>query len=201
MNLYPLDTIRVQGLGNQFCLFVSLSGEKFWNQHIYYVKGLLYMAVTWQSKRNNVCVPDRDQSSSLLCISSSFLFNVGIVHHFDTVNRLDTVETGHVLTPSTCSHSPASSFPGLRKAGQGPWNKATHSSGPTGEWKSYGVLLLTWTLLHRLDEVGQLFICWQHQGVWQAGTGSVGKYKNPLIFHPHCRYPMQYDVHYYFNLQ
>ena len=40
-------------------------------------------------KKNNVCVPDRDQSSSLFCISSSFLFNIGIVSHFDMVNRLD----------------------------------------------------------------------------------------------------------------
>ena len=31
----------------------------------------------------NVCVPDRDQSSSLLRISSSFLFNVVIVCHFE----------------------------------------------------------------------------------------------------------------------
>ena len=38
------------------CLSVSLFGEKFWNQDIYYVKGLLYAAVTWQSKKNNVCV-------------------------------------------------------------------------------------------------------------------------------------------------
>ena len=45
--------------------------------------------MTWQSKKNNVCVPDRDQSSSLFCISSSFLFNVGIVSHSDTVNHLD----------------------------------------------------------------------------------------------------------------
>ena len=89
--------------------------------------------MTWQSKKNNVCVPDRDQSSSLLCISSYFLFNIGIVHHFDTVNHLDMVETGHMLTPSTCSCSPASSFPGLRKAGRGAGNEATHSSGHTGE--------------------------------------------------------------------
>ena len=41
-------------------------------------------------------------------ISSSFLFNIGIVHHFDTVNHLDTVETGHMQTPSTCSCPPAS---------------------------------------------------------------------------------------------
>ena len=38
--------------------------------------------------------------------------NIGIVHHFDTVNHLDTVETGHMRTPSTCSRPPASSFPG-----------------------------------------------------------------------------------------
>ena len=32
---------------------------------------LLYVAVTLESKKN-VCVPDRDENSSLLCISSSF---------------------------------------------------------------------------------------------------------------------------------
>ena len=42
---------------------------------------------------------------------------------------MDTVETGHVLTPSTCSRSPASSLPGLRKVGRGPGNEATHLSG------------------------------------------------------------------------
>ena len=78
-------------------------------------------------KNNNVCVPDRDQNSSLLCISSSFLFNIGVVHHFDTVNHLDTVETGHIQTPSTCLRSPASSFQVLRKTGRGPGNKATHA--------------------------------------------------------------------------
>ena len=83
-------------------------------------KGLLYTAVTWQSKRIiDVCVPDRDQSSSPLCISSSFLFNVSIVHHFDTVNHLDAVKTGHVLTPSTCSrHQPSRSQDG-EKLGEG----------------------------------------------------------------------------------
>ena len=44
------------------------------------------LSVRWKI---NVCVLDRDQSSSLFCISSSFLFNVGIVGHFDTVNHLD----------------------------------------------------------------------------------------------------------------
>ena len=45
--------------------------------------------------------------------------------------------------------SPASSFPGLRKAGRGPGNEATHSSGRTGE-SCYR------TFLRRLDEVCQL---------------------------------------------
>ena len=126
---YPAHTCT-KGLSNQFCPFVSqsvcLSSDTFWNQHIHWFKQLLYVAMTLQSKKNNVCVPDRDQSSSLLCISSSFLLNIGIVHHFDTVNHLDTVETGHMWTPSTCSCPPASSFPGLRKAGWGPGNEATH---------------------------------------------------------------------------
>ena len=62
----------------------------------------------------------------LLCISRSFLFNIGIVHPSDMVNHLDTVETGHMRTPSMCSRPPASSFPGFRKAGQEPGNEATH---------------------------------------------------------------------------
>ena len=71
---------------------------------------LLYVAMTWQS---NVHVPDGDQSSSLLGISNSFLFNIGIVHHFDMVNHLDTVETGlqahvHVHQPPRCQVRPVS---------------------------------------------------------------------------------------------
>ena len=45
--------------------------------------------------------------------------------------------------------SPVSSFPGLPKAGRGPGNEATHSSGRTGE-SCYR------TFLRRLDEVCQL---------------------------------------------
>ena len=37
-----------------------------------------------------------------------------------------------MLILSTCSDSPASSFPGLRKAGRGAGNEATHSSGMSG---------------------------------------------------------------------
>ena len=39
---------------------------------------------------------------------------------------MGTVETGHMRTPSMCSCPPASSFPGLHKAGWGPGNEATH---------------------------------------------------------------------------
>ena len=107
----------VKELVLSICQSVCQYGEKFGNQHIYWVKQLqlLYVTITYL-KKNNVCVHDRDQSSSLLCVSSSFLFNIGIVHHFDTINHLDTVETRHMRTPSMCSRSPASSFPGLRKA-------------------------------------------------------------------------------------
>ena len=41
-----------------------------------------------------VYVPHKEQSGSTLCISSSFLFNVVIVHHFNMVNTLDMVESG-----------------------------------------------------------------------------------------------------------
>ena len=72
-----------------------------------------------------------------------------------------------MLTPSTCSRSQASSFPGLQKAGQGPGNETTHSSGRTGE----GVIK-TRMLLCGLDEVGQLLYevhLLTAQGVWQVG--------------------------------
>ena len=114
------------------CLHYPVCMHKGVKQSVLSVCRSVSLSVQW--KINNVCVPDRDQSSSLLCISSSFLFNIGIVHHFDTVNHLDMVKTGYVLTPSTCSRSPASLFPGWWKAGQGPGNEATHSSGRTGEW-------------------------------------------------------------------
>ena len=61
------------------------------------------------------------------CISSSFLFSIGIVHYFDTVNHLDTVER-------LSSHSPASSFPGLRKAELWPRNEAMHSLDFMNDW-------------------------------------------------------------------
>ena len=67
-----------------------------------------------------------DQSISLLWISSSFLFNISIVHHFDTVNHFDTVETGNMQTPSPCLSSPPRHSQDCEKAGQGSGNEATH---------------------------------------------------------------------------
>ena len=39
-----------------------------------------------------------------------------------------------MLTPSTCSHSQASLFPGLQKAGWGPGNEAMHSLSLMDGW-------------------------------------------------------------------
>ena len=53
------------------------------------------------TKDENICIPDRDQSSSLLRISTTF----GIAYHFEMV------ETGHMLlTPSKCSLVPRPSI-------------------------------------------------------------------------------------------
>ena len=49
--------------------------------------------------------------------SSAFPPLSGIVQHFDVVNHLDTVETGHMQTPCTCL---------CPQAGQGPENEALH---------------------------------------------------------------------------
>ena len=79
--------------------------------------------MTWQSI---MYVYLTETKAVHFCAFPALFYNIGIVHHFDTVNHLDTVETGHMQTPSMCSRPPASSFTGLRKAGQGPGNEATH---------------------------------------------------------------------------
>ena len=111
---YPAHACA-KGLRNRFCSSVSqsvcLSICPVKNLKISTSTGLSKCCTwRWHSslKKFNVCVPYRDQSRSLLYISSSFLFKIGIVHHFDMVNHLDTVETRHMRTPSTCSHQPPS---------------------------------------------------------------------------------------------
>ena len=79
-------------------------------------------------------------------------------------------------TPSTCSRSPASSFPGLRKAGRGPGNEATH---PLDLWTATQVSKIwcqrTRMLLGRLDEVSQLLhevghlLCEASQLLYEVG--------------------------------
>ena len=51
----------------------------------------------------SACIPDRDQSGSILRISSFFLFNIDIVRHFNTVNNSDTAEAGHTRALDKCS--------------------------------------------------------------------------------------------------
>ena len=108
-------------------LSVSQFSEKFWNQYIYWVKQLLYA----QLHGNLIEIMNAYLIETKPVHSSAFpalsIWHRLDVHHFDTVNHLDTVETGHMRIPSMCSCPPASSFPGLRKAGQGPGNNATHS--------------------------------------------------------------------------
>ena len=81
---------------------------------------------------------------------------------FDMVNHLDTVETRHMLTPNTCR---------------------VHQPSIAKSWA--GGLMRSISCSMRSVSYSMKFICWQHQGVWQPGTSSVGKYKNPLIFHPY----------------
>ena len=46
-------------------------------------------------KKKGLRVPDRLQSGSILRFSSSFIFNIRIVCHFNKVNISDTVESGY----------------------------------------------------------------------------------------------------------
>ena len=73
------------------CQFVSLSVQcKFWRVSNFWNWLTLY------KKERDVCVSHRKQSSFTLCSSSCFLFNVGIVHHFNTVDTLDNTQTRHM---------------------------------------------------------------------------------------------------------
>ena len=92
------------GLSNWFCpSVVCLSSEKNCNLKIYRVKRLLILTITLKKKKICACIPDRDQSGSILRISSFFLFNIDIVRHFNTVNNSDTAEAGHTRALDTCS--------------------------------------------------------------------------------------------------
>ena len=91
-----------KGLSNQFCpsvslfvsLFVSLSSK---NLNIDRVKQI--------SKTDNTTDIVKKVSTSqeakrfyTLCFSSSFLFNVVIICHFNTVDTLEMVESGYSRT-------------------------------------------------------------------------------------------------------
>ena len=51
-------------------------------------------------KKSDLRVPHRQQSGSILRFSSSFLFKIGIVRHFNTVNTSDMVESGIHVDPT-----------------------------------------------------------------------------------------------------
>ena len=78
--------------------------KKNCNLEIYRVKRLLILTITLKIfKKIGTCVPNRDQSGSILPISSFFLFNIDIVYHFNMVNHLDTAEAGHTRALDMCS--------------------------------------------------------------------------------------------------
>ena len=90
------------------------------NPHLYWVKHLLCVV------RNNIAICKKItciRFGSVLCNSSSFLFNIGIVHHFWN-GELDIVETGQKQTPSTC----LCSFPVLQPAWEQAFTWRVHNS-------------------------------------------------------------------------
>ena len=119
---YPVNACA-KGLMNRFCQFFSLSVSQSvsvypkkslqsWNQHIYCVKQLLYAAIMWQSKKNMYVYLIETKAahfSAFPAVLYCLLFWYGQPLGY-------TVETRHMRTPSMCSRSPASSFPGLWKA-------------------------------------------------------------------------------------
>ena len=96
------------------------------------------------------------------------------------------METRHVLTSSKHVFAFTSLLaPRKVTSWVGAWERGK-ASVLAHRWMKSEIwhVIKTRTLLRGVDEFGQLLICCQHQGVWQVGTSAVGKYKNPLIFHP-----------------
>ena len=181
----PCTCMHEKGLSNRFCPSVSLSvcqsSEKFWNQHIYWVKQFLYVVMTWQSTKNNACIPGWGQSSSLLCISTSFLFKIGIVHHFDMVNWWWSGICG--LLARARDHQPF--VPRIAKVRWGPANEAAHSrlwhELPFDRSVKYGMLLV-WKSLNALLQAwwgwsvtsrGQSFTLWGQSVTLQSWSANI----------------------------
>ena len=87
--------------------FMNLSA--LWNNGVSAFQGLQYMAVNGNAIRTRAkCLFKQDVRISGVPLYplhfQCFLFisNISIVHHFDMVNNLDTVETGHMQTPNMC---------------------------------------------------------------------------------------------------
>ena len=99
---YPMCKC-VKGLSNWFCPSVSLSvcqsGEKLLDLKIDRFKWFpkLTVALTFK-KKWPMCTSQEAKRFSTLCFSSSFLFNVIMTHHFNTVNTLDMVKSRYSWT-------------------------------------------------------------------------------------------------------
>ena len=75
--------------------------QKNYNLAIYRVERL---ATNILKINIDVCTPTRDHSSSILHISSSFLFNINIIRHFNVVNNLNTCRHMWALDTMSCSY-------------------------------------------------------------------------------------------------
>ena len=181
-----------KGLRNQFCpsvsQSVSLSSEKFWNQHIYWAEQLLYAVMTWQSNKK---------------IMHAYLIETKAVHSsaFPALFYLTLVLSTILIRSTTwirwrlgiCRlqahvrvHLPPRSQD-CEKLGRGLGMRLrTHFD----RWVCHSCQI-TRTLLRRLDEVSQLLheighllyeagqllyevgqqiVADSHHGVWQAGA-------------------------------
>ena len=77
-------------------------------------------------KESDLRVPHRQQSGSILRFSSSFLFKIGIVRHFNTVNTSDMVESGYTWIRRVSLSIPRIRWsPGIRRLDMCPARKAT----------------------------------------------------------------------------
>ena len=128
----------------------------------------------------NVYVPDRDQSSSLLCISSSTLVLSTIFIWSTTWIQWRAGMCW--LQAHICIHQPPRSQDGEKLgSGLGTRQRIRLGAQVSEIWRvierSYAGLIRSISCFLRSVSYSMKFICWQHQGVWQAGTSSVGKYK------------------------
>ena len=147
--------------------------------------------MTWQSKKHNVCVPHRDQTSSLLCISSTpLVLSTILIRSTTWIRWRPYADSKHVFvfTSLDCEkQSKEWGYPFIWSQSRERLHGHETTIWQVSEIRCVISVKKIQTLLRGLDEVSQLLykvghqiFADSHQAVWQAGhksRPSIGKHK------------------------